>query len=100
RDGGVDLFLVKHAPFGRLLTLVDTKRYGPDRPVGVGVVRQLFGVVEAKRASAGVVTTTSFFSKGARQFQAEVPFRLGLQDFLDVHRMLQEAELRQRRRDT
>jgi molybdopterin converting factor small subunit len=96
-DGGVDLFLVKHTPFGRLLTLVDTKRHAPDRPVGVGVVRQLFGVVEAKRASAGVVTTTSFFSASARRFQEEVPFRLGLQDFLDVHKMLQDAESRQQR---
>ncbi len=90
-DDGVDLYLIQHTPYGRLLTLVDTKRQRADRPVGVGIVRQLFGVVEAKRASAGVITTTSFFSGAARRFQEEVPFRLGLQDFLDIHRMLQAA---------
>ena len=55
RDGGVDLFLVRYTSFGQLLTLVDTKRYRHDRPVGVGVVRELYGVVESLNASAGVV---------------------------------------------
>lgn len=90
-DGGVDLYLVRHTPFGRLLTIVDTKRNRRDRTVGVGVVRQLYGVVEAKRASAGVVATTSFFSPEAHRFQQSVPFRLGLQDYFDLQTMLRRA---------
>jgi transcriptional regulator with XRE-family HTH domain len=90
-DEGVDLYLVRHTSFGRLLTLVDTKRHRSDRPVGVGVVRQLYGVVEAKNASAGVVATTSFFSRDARRFQERVPFRLGLQDYRDLQIMLRQA---------
>jgi molybdopterin converting factor small subunit len=96
RDGGVDLFLVKRTPIGNVLTLVELKRYRADRPVGVGVVRQLFGVVESKRATAGVVTTTSFFTRDARRFQEEVPFRLALQDFGDVRAMLKDAARLQR----
>jgi len=91
RDGGVDLYLVRHTAFGRLLTLVDAKRYRADRSVGVGAVRQLYGVVEAHRASTGVVATTSFFSRAAESFQEQVPFRLGLQDFRDLHAMLRDA---------
>jgi molybdopterin converting factor small subunit len=92
RDQGVDLYLVRRTPFGALLTVVDTKRYRPDRPVGFGVVRQMFGVVEAKRASAGVIATTSFFSQPARKLQEEFPFRLGLQEFADIHAMLRAAD--------
>ena len=90
-DGGVDLYLVRHTLFGRQLTIVDTKRSRRDRPVGVGVVRELFGVVEAKRASAGVIATTSFFSPDAHRFQQSVPFRLGLQDYFDLQTMLRRA---------
>lgn len=93
-DGGVDLFVVKRTPFGSLLTVIDTKLHRADRPVGVGIVRQMFGVVEARRASAGVIATTSYFSRDAMQFQADVPFRLGLQDFGDLHRMLKNASHR------
>ena len=88
RDGGVDLYLLNQTPTGRALVLVEAKRYRADRPVGVGVVRQLYGVVEARRASAGVVATTSFFTPPARRFQEEVEFRMGLQDFRDLQRML------------
>jgi transcriptional regulator with XRE-family HTH domain len=91
RDEGVDLYLVRHTSFGRLLTVVDTKRYRPDRPVGVGIVRQLYGAVEDKKASAGVVATTSYFSHDAQSFQARVPFRLGLQDYRDLQIMLRQA---------
>jgi Restriction endonuclease len=91
QDGGVDLYLVRRTSYGPLLTVVDTKRYRADRPVGVGVVRQMFGVVEAQRANAGVVATTSFFSQPARKFQEEFPFRLALQEFHDIHAMLRDA---------
>ncbi len=39
-------------------------------------------------ASVGVIATTSYFSKGARAFQAERPHRLGLQDFVSLKDML------------
>jgi hypothetical protein len=57
---------------------VDAKRNRRDRPVGVGVVRQLYGVVEAMKTSAGLLATTSFFSPDAKQFQEKIPFRLTL----------------------
>lgn len=91
RDGGIDLYLVRYESFGRVLTVVDAKRYRQDRPVSVGVVRHLYGVVEAERASAGVVATTSFFSREAKRFQESVPFRLSLQDYFDLQTMLRRA---------
>jgi hypothetical protein len=91
RDGGVDLYVVSHGPSGPLLTLVDAKRHRRDRPVGVGLVRQHYGVVEAQRASAGVVATTSYFSQDAKAFQQTVGFRLGLIDYLELEAMLRGA---------
>ena len=89
RDGGVDVYAVQRTAFGSFLTVIDCKRFRKDRPVEVGLIRQLFGAVEAKDASVGVLATTSYFSKGAEAFQEERKYRLGLQDFLSIQEMLQ-----------
>jgi restriction system protein len=91
RDGGVDLYLVQHTAFGRLLTVVDCKRKRADRPVKVEVVRQMLGTIEETGASAGVLATTSRFTSGAVKLGKKYPFRLGLQDYFDLHSMLRRA---------
>jgi restriction system protein len=91
RDGGVDLYLVQHTSYGRLLTVVDCKRKGADRPVKVEVVRQMLGTIEETGASAGVLATTSRFTSGAIKLGERYPFRLGLQDYFDLHSMLRSA---------
>jgi Restriction endonuclease len=48
RDGGADLLVVTHAPYGRILTVVDAKRYRPDNPVRVQEVREMFGTLRVK----------------------------------------------------
>lgn len=90
RDGGVDLYVVRYEPFGRMVTLVDAKRVRQDRKVGVGVVRQLYGVVEAQRAAAGVIATTSFFTPDAQRFSKDLGFRMFLQDYLDLQKMIRD----------
>lgn len=57
----------------------------------MGVVRQLYGVVEAKPASAGLIATTSYFSPEAQRFQQDLPFRMELKDFVDLRAMLRLA---------
>ena len=91
-DGGYDLYLVQHTAAGRVLTLADMKRYRPDRKVGVGVVRELYGTVEMEHASAGLLATTSFFTAGAREFQQKLPFRLELKDYFDLVSLLRASE--------
>lgn len=80
RDDGVDIYAVRYTSAGPLLTVVDCKRYAAERRVQVGVVRQLYGTVEAKNASAGVLATTSFFTRGALEFQQQRRYRIGLSD--------------------
>ncbi|MES2920993.1 MAG: restriction endonuclease [Verrucomicrobiota bacterium] len=81
RDGGRDLMLVQKASIGSILTLVECKRYAKGRPVGVEIVRSLYGVVEEERASKGLIATTSHFTKGAVDFRDRLRYRLELADY-------------------
>ena len=91
RDGGVDFYALQKTPFGSFLTVVDCKRYRPDRPVEVGLVKSLYGTTVATKASAGVIATTSYFTAGAKTFQEEREHRIGLQDFVSLKEMLEQA---------
>jgi hypothetical protein len=90
-DGGVDIFAAHKSSLGSFLYVVECKKYAPDRPVGVGIIRSLYGVVQARRATAGIVATTSFFTKGARRFQHDVQYQLTLRDFNDVQHWVANA---------
>ena len=91
KDGGVDFYALQQTPFGSFLTVVDCKRYRPDRPVEVGLVKSLYRTTVAAEASAGVIATTSYFTSGAKSFQTEREHRLGLQDFVSLQEMLEKA---------
>ena len=81
RDGGRDVLAFHQTPVGRLLYLVECKRYRAGRPVGIAIVQRLYGVVSQERASAGLVVTTSHFSKDALTFADTVRHQLGLRDY-------------------
>jgi restriction endonuclease Mrr len=81
RDTGVDIFAVQKNHAGKFLYLVQCKKFAVDRPVGLPVVDRIYGRVMADHASAGMVVTTSSFTRGARGFAEQVPFQLSLRDF-------------------
>lgn len=62
-DGGVDLALKK----GGELFLVQCKQWRALK-VGVGIVRELYGVMAAKGAAGGFVVTSGVFTEEARAF--------------------------------
>lgn len=62
-DGGVDLVLSR----GGEKTLVQCKQWRALK-VGVNVVRELYGVMAAKGAAAGIVVTSGTFTPDAKQF--------------------------------
>lgn len=84
RDGGRDILAYIDSPVGRHLYLVECKRYASDNPVGVSMVRALYGVVMRERATAGLLVTTSTFTKGAFDFQRDVKHQLSLKDYKGV----------------
>lgn len=89
-DGGVDVVAVRKAGLGSFLGLVQCKRWRPDRPVGISVVRELYGVVEAERATFASLFTTSYFSRESLDFQERFVHRISLKDYNTIKMMLTE----------
>jgi len=94
KDGGKDIYVAKRDPLGALMYLVECKRFARDRPVGVGLIRQLYGVVEQEDATGGILVTTSFFTKGAREFTEKLRYRLSLKDYIDLHKWIEQLRAR------
>ena len=89
-DGGVDVVAVRKAGLGSFLGLVQCKRWRPDRAVGISVVRELYGVVEAERATFASLFTTSYFSRESLDFQERFIHRISLKDYNTIKAMLTE----------
>jgi len=87
-DGGFDMYAARKDGLGRFLYLVECKRYAPSQKVGVQIVRSLYGVVQQKRANAGIIATTSFFTKGAKELQQQLQYQMHLQDYLVLQEWL------------
>lgn len=62
-DGGVDLVLTRDGE----RSLVQCKQWRAQR-VGVNIVRELYGVMAAERAAAGIVVTAGGFTPDASEF--------------------------------
>lgn len=88
KDGGKDIYAARKDHLGSFLYVVECKKYAPDNRVGVGLIRELNGVVQAERATAGILATTSFFTKGAKEFQAHLSNQIGLKDYLGIQEWL------------
>lgn len=88
KDGGKDIYAAKKDHLGSFLYIVECKKYSPDNRVGVGLIRQLNGVVQAERATAGILATTSFFTKEAKEFQTQVSHQMGLKDYVGIQEWL------------
>lgn len=80
-DGGKDIYVYKKDPITNLMFMVECKRYTPPNKVSVETARQLYGVVQQERANAGIIVTTSYFTKPAKDFANGVPYQLFLRDF-------------------
>jgi len=88
KDGGFDMYAARKDNLGEFLYLVECKKYAPGHKVGVEIVRALHGVVQQKRATAGLVATTSFFTKGAKEFRQEVLHQMKLADYVEFQSWL------------
>lgn len=66
-DGGVDLVLSRPAQNGTEKTLVQCKHWRAYK-VGVDVIRELYGVMAARGAAAGIVVTSGQFTAEALAF--------------------------------
>jgi restriction system protein len=84
RDGGMDILAYLNTPLGRLLCIVEAKHYRPDRPVGVQLVRNLYGVFCDREANSSLLVTSSYFTPDAMDFQSRHKHVLELRDYAHV----------------
>jgi len=84
-DGGVDLRLWQSDPIGDLLTLVQIKRYAPNRPIRLDAVAALETHVNRQGAGRGLFITSSRFLPGVHRF-ASPQSRIILADATDLSR--------------
>lgn len=81
RDGGYDILAVSRGGPTNLRVLAEAKRYAPDRPVGVEILRALYGVRTLNAASQVVLATSSRVSAVAKaEFARVTPWEL---DFIE-----------------
>lgn len=91
RDGGKDVIIVNHSLLGELVFYAECKKYARTHPVGVGLVRELYGTVSADRVTAGILITSSYFTEDAWRFRGKVKTRMNLLDYSDLIREIQNG---------
>ena len=84
RDGGKDILAYMKTEIGKFLCLVEAKQHNKNRPVGVSLVRSLYGTLVDHQATTGMLVTTSRFSPDSKTFQARHQYQLSLKDYGDV----------------
>ena len=67
-DEGVDIIAYDDTPITGGVSLIQCKRYSPDKKVGVAEVRELYGTMQEKQSAKGVLVTSSAFTAGALRF--------------------------------
>lgn len=87
-DGGKDIVATFEMGGVLYTTYFECKRYSPDRPVGVEIVRELYAVMEMERVDKGVIVTTSHFTRGALAEAQRLNGRIRLIDFDELRRLM------------
>lgn len=95
RDGGYDLLAKLNDGITSTVVLAECKRYRQENKVGVEIVRGLYGVTEAHRANQGLIITSSYFTKDAREEQLRIGNRIGLKDFNNLVEWLKPYNVRE-----
>jgi len=66
RDGGVDIFASNYKPIYEGKYVIQCKKYS--EPVGVSIIRDLYGVVHSTNANKGILITNSTFTSDSKKF--------------------------------
>jgi restriction system protein len=88
RDGGRDLIAIRSDLEITSKYIVECKHYAPNNPVGVGLVRALYGTQMQEGANKSVLATTSRFTPDARTFAGATNttlWQMTLKDARDVY---------------
>lgn len=91
-DGGRDILAVFKSPSQEeVLTIVECKRWKPERKVGIAVVERFLYVMNEKdKAKYGIIATTSYFSRDTESVAKKWSKELKLRDFNNLVKWLKE----------
>ena len=81
RDGGKDIIAISDRSNVSAKYLIECKRPGEGKPVGVAPVRELYGVKVSDGATKAILATTSYFSPDAHQFLGKHRWELEGKDY-------------------
>ena len=82
KDGGKDIIIISKDINNPFVHYVECKRYSPTIPVGVGILRELNGVRDMDNVNKGIIVTTSYFTRDAKNEKEEkCKSKLELQPF-------------------
>lgn len=84
RDGGVDIYAYVRHQVASFLMIVECKKWGPDKPVGLDIVQRLYGVHHSKSANKSMIITTSFFTAAAKEECRLYRGQMDLKDYTDL----------------
>lgn len=93
RDGGKDIIAVQKSILGEFVIYVDCKKYAVHNPIRVGLVRELYGTVAADDVTAGLLVTTSYFTKDAKEYRDTIKNRMSLMDYNDLVQALNRINI-------
>jgi restriction system protein len=94
RDGGRDIIAIRCDLGIKSKYIIECKRYAPNKPVSVELVRALYGTQMQEGANKSVLATTSRFTQDARSFATEknnTEWFMDLKDFEDIRHWIGEA---------
>lgn len=86
-----DIRAAKKDGVGTFLYLVECKKWQSSKRVPVNIVRELYGTVSKNGATAGMVATTSTFTRDAHELQEQIKWKMSLRDFFDIKTWLAEG---------
>jgi restriction system protein len=89
RDGGYDMIGNIKAASSNLIFIAECKRYSPENKVGVEIVRNLYGITEAKRVNFGLLVTTSSFTQDVHREKLIYGPRISLKEYNDLCKWLE-----------
>jgi hypothetical protein len=84
RDGGRDIIASIRNTVCSYLTFVECKHYSMDNPVGVGIIREVYGVQRIHRANKSLIVTSSYFTKDAVELSKPIANEIELKDHSDI----------------
>jgi hypothetical protein len=82
-DGGIDVIAEKKDILDFLI-LAQCKKYAPHRPIGAQIIREMTGVLDINKATAGAIFTTSRFTGTAVKEAKTIRHKLSLFDYFDI----------------